>query len=117
MLLGVAGIASLFTGSARADVAPAFTLAPDSLIVGSFAGFGGQLNQHVYADISGPPPNVDRLDAKVLAMHPQFVRVFFNTSEWTSPIAWRRSSGPCSSRSAPEPRSTSRGKEARLPLR
>ena len=36
-----------------------FTLAPDRGLVGSFGGFGGQLNQHVYAKISGPPPRLD----------------------------------------------------------
>jgi hypothetical protein len=62
-----------------------FTLATDRGVVGSFSGFGGQLNQHVYADISGPPPDLPSLDTKVLALEPQFVRVFFNTSEWTNP--------------------------------
>src|SRR5438876_1027393 len=52
---------------------------------GGFSGFGGQLNQHVYADISGPPPDLPSLDTKVLALEPQFVRVFFNTTEWTNP--------------------------------
>lgn len=64
---------------------PQFTLAPDRGIVGSFSGFGGQLNQHVYANISGPPPDLPSLDTKVLALQPQFVRVFFNTTEWTNP--------------------------------
>jgi hypothetical protein len=64
---------------------PQFTLALDRGIVGSFSGFGGQLNQHVYANISGPPPDLPSLDTKVLALQPQFVRVFFNTSEWTNP--------------------------------
>ena len=58
---------------------------PDQAIVGNFAGFGGQLNQHVYAKISGPPPDLPGMEAKVLALEPQFVRVFFNTTEWSFP--------------------------------
>jgi hypothetical protein len=69
---------------ARATVqTPEFTVAPDRGIVGNFGGFGAQLNQHVYAEISGPPPGLPNLEAKVVALEPQFVRVFFNTSEWT----------------------------------
>jgi len=60
-------------------------VAPDQGIVGSFEGFGGQLNQHLYADISGPPPGLPDLEAKVVALGPQFVRIFFNTTEWSFP--------------------------------
>jgi hypothetical protein len=76
-------------GAARAavaaDGAPEFTVATSSVVVGSLAGYGGQLNQHVYAGISGPPPDLPGLEGKVLALEPQFVRVFFNTTEWTYP--------------------------------
>jgi hypothetical protein len=81
--------------SAMADVAadqahataqvPEFTLALDRGLVGDFGGYGGQLNQHVYAELSGPPPDLPALEAKVLALDPQFVRIFFNTSEFTYP--------------------------------
>ena len=65
--------------------APAeFRLALDRGL-GNFYGFGGQFNQHVFADISGPPPDLSGLEAKVLALGPQWVRVFFNNSEWTLP--------------------------------
>jgi hypothetical protein len=90
VFLGVLG-ASLPVGAAQARPLkaagpdPQFTLALDRGIVGSFSGFGGQLNQHVYANISGPPPDLSSLDTKVLALEPQFVRVFFNTTEWTNP--------------------------------
>jgi hypothetical protein len=72
---------------ARATVqtGPEFTLTPSRGLVGSFVGFGGQLNQHVYANISGPPSGLPDLEAKVLALQPQFVRVFFNTTEWQFP--------------------------------
>jgi hypothetical protein len=51
-------------------------------LVGSFGGYGGQMNQHLYARISGPPPYLPQLEEKVVALEPQFVRIFFNTSEW-----------------------------------
>ncbi len=71
---------------ARATVqVPEFTVAPDQGIVQNFGGYGAQFNQHVYAKISGPPPGLPNLEAKVLALGPQFVRVFFNTTEWTFP--------------------------------
>jgi hypothetical protein len=73
-------------GQARASVQlPEFSVASDQGIVGSFEGFGAQMNQHVYADITGPLPDVASLEAKVLRLGPQFVRVFFNTTEWTFP--------------------------------
>ena len=65
--------------------APEFTVDPSRGLVGSFGGFGGQFNQHVFADISGPPPNLSALETKVLALEPRYVRVFFNNSEWTLP--------------------------------
>jgi hypothetical protein len=71
---------------AAADVpVPEFTLALDRGLVGSFDGYGGQLNQHVYAKISGPPPRLAALETKVLALQPQLVRIFFNQAEWTFP--------------------------------
>lgn len=74
------------SGLAGATVGtPEFTLARDHAMVWNFDGFGGQFNQHVYADISGPPPDLAGLEAKVLALQPRFVRVFFNTTEWTYP--------------------------------
>jgi hypothetical protein len=61
-----------------------FTLDPTQGVVGSFAGFGGQLNQNLYAKISGPPPRLGDVEAKVMALEPQLVRIFFNTSAWTN---------------------------------
>ncbi len=65
--------------------APEFTLAPERGLVGDFIGFGAQLNQHVYANLSGPPPDLPAMEAKVIAARPRLVRVFFNTTEWTFP--------------------------------
>jgi hypothetical protein len=64
---------------------PEFTLALDRGLVGGFGGYGGQFNQHLYAKISGPPPDLPNLETKVVALQPQFVRIFFNPTEWSYP--------------------------------
>jgi hypothetical protein len=74
--------------SAQADGAtetPEFTLDATRGVVGSFDGFGGQLNQHLYAKISGPPAHLADVEAKVVSLEPQLVRIFFNTSAWENP--------------------------------
>ena len=58
---------------------PEYTLDRSRGLVGSFGGYGGQLNQHVYAKISGPPPG-SRRRGQGVALEPQLVRIFFNTS-------------------------------------
>ena len=68
--------------AARATGGPEYTLDRNRGLVGSFDGFGGQLNQHLYAKISGPPPRLADVEAKVIALEPQLVRIFFNTSAW-----------------------------------
>jgi hypothetical protein len=91
-MLGCAIVATLAfmssPGSALGQDTPAqaeFTLAPDNVLSSYFGGFGGQFNQHVFADISGPPPNLPALEAKVMALRPRYVRVFFSNVEWTYP--------------------------------
>jgi hypothetical protein len=79
--LGLLGTAATATADGPAD----FTIAQSTVIAGGFAGFGGQFNQHVYAKISGPPPDLPGLESKVTALQPRFARVFFNTSEWAFP--------------------------------
>jgi hypothetical protein len=81
----VALAASSSAQGADPGAAPEFTVALDQGLVVGFGGFGGQFNQHVYADISGPPPNFPGLETKVMALGPRYVRVFFNNSEWTYP--------------------------------
>jgi hypothetical protein len=71
--------------SERPSEAAAFAVARDRGIVGSFGGYGGQMNQHVYAKISGPPPFLPQLEQRVVALQPQFVRIFFSTTEWQNP--------------------------------
>ena len=85
VLVGLIAAGRTTDNQARATVQAAeFTLEPDLGVVDGFGGFGAQLNQNLYADISGPPPGLPNLEAKVLALQPQFVRVFFNTTAWTN---------------------------------
>ena len=88
LLSAVAIVVAVGAGpaGATADGAPQteFVLRRDRVLVGDFGGYGGQLNQHVYAKISGPPPALSTMEAKVVALRPQLVRIFFNTSEWTN---------------------------------
>jgi len=72
-------------GAGTATATPEFRLALDQGLVSWFGGFGGQFNQHVFADISGPPPGLPDLQTKVLTLGPRYVRVFFNNTEWTFP--------------------------------
>ncbi len=78
--------AGMRAGDGRAAQASAseteFTFSPTRGI-GSFDGFGVQLNQHLYADISGPPPNLAALEREVLSFRAPLVRIFFNTTAWT----------------------------------
>ena len=84
LAIGAASAAAAL-GSVKTAGSPEFTFAPDRGLVDGFGGYGGQFNQHVYAKLSGPPPGLPNLETKVLALQPQFVRIFFNTSEWTNP--------------------------------
>ena len=87
VLAVVAGGAAVHAGNglAHSDAQePEFVFAPTQG-VGPFDGFGVKLNQHVYADISGPPSNLPALEREVLAFRAPFVRIFFNTTEWTFP--------------------------------
>ena len=84
VVLALGATPAAATGSQAASPAPEFTLARDRGVVASFGGYGGQLNQHVYAEISGPPPALATMEARVVALQPQLVRIFFNTSEWTN---------------------------------
>jgi hypothetical protein len=82
---GLAPTSATAEGARPAAAQPEFMLAVDRGLVGDFGGFGVQFNQHVFADLSGPPPDLPGLEAKVLALGPRYVRVFFNNTEWTFP--------------------------------
>lgn len=61
-----------------------FVLDSTNVPVDSFAGYGAQFNQNVYAALSRAAgvdeANVGDMEAKVTALGPQFVRLFFNRS-------------------------------------
>lgn len=55
------------------------------LLVASLGGFGAQLNQHVFADItSAPVASLPDLEEKVKALEPQLVRIFYNDAAETT---------------------------------
>jgi hypothetical protein len=52
---------------------------PESILVQALGGYGAQFNQHVYAAVTPKPPDsLDDLEAKVKALEPQLVRIFFH---------------------------------------
>ncbi len=54
-------------------------LVRSNVLVPSLGGYGAQLNQHVYAPLTNPPPGtLPDLEAKVKALEPQLVRIFYN---------------------------------------
>jgi hypothetical protein len=83
-LVAMSATAAAATGNQATGAPTEFTLDQTQGVVGTFDGFGGQLNQNLYAKISGPPPRLADVEAKVTALAPQFVRIFFNTSAWTN---------------------------------
>ena len=70
--------------SATVDVTE-LELAPSRLLVPSLGGYGAQFNQHVFAQItSAPPASLPDLEAKVKALEPQLVRIFFSEQAETA---------------------------------
>jgi hypothetical protein len=61
-------------------------LQPAQVLVPSLAGYGAQLNQNVYAAISRQigvtDQNLPDMEAKVVALQPQLVRIFFNRNAY-----------------------------------
>jgi hypothetical protein len=54
-------------------------LARSRLLVETLGGYGFQFNHHLYAPITNPPPaTLPDLEAKVKALEPQFVRIFYS---------------------------------------
>jgi len=52
-------------------------LARSRLLVPALGGYGAQFNQHVFANITAAPPgSLTDLEAKVIALEPQLVRIF-----------------------------------------
>jgi hypothetical protein len=63
-----------------------FALQPAQVLVPSLAGYGAQFDQNVYAAISREvgvtEQNLPDMEAKVVALQPQFVRIFFNRNAY-----------------------------------
>ena len=76
------------TGRATVEVTE-FRVVPSSVLVQSFAGYGGQFNHHVYAEISRSvgvtDDNVVDMERKMRALHPQFSRIFFTPAAFSDP--------------------------------
>jgi hypothetical protein len=54
-------------------------LVRSNVVVPSLGGYGAQFNQHVYAPVTNPPAaTLPDLEAKVKALEPQLVRIFYN---------------------------------------
>jgi hypothetical protein len=59
-------------------------LVTSNVLVPSLGGYGAQFNQHVYAAITpAPPGSLPDLEAKVKALEPQLVRIFYNYAQET----------------------------------
>jgi hypothetical protein len=71
--------------SATVDVTE-LELARSRLVLSSLGGYGVQFNQHVFAAITpAPPGSLPDLEAKVKALEPQFVRIFFHVAQEADP--------------------------------
>ena len=54
-------------------------LVRSNVLVEALGGYGAQFNQHVYAPVTNPPvATLPDLEAKVKALEPQLVRIFYN---------------------------------------
>ena len=54
-------------------------LVRSNVLVQALGGYGAQFNQHVYAPVTNPPvASLPDLEAKVKALEPQLVRIFYN---------------------------------------
>jgi hypothetical protein len=66
-----------------------FRVQESATLAQSFAGYGGQFNQHVYAAISRAAgvtdENAKDMEQKMRDLHPGFSRIFFNNTEFTDP--------------------------------
>jgi hypothetical protein len=66
-----------------------FQVGTANVVVPSLAGYGGQFNQHVYAQVSRAAgvtdANVVDMERKMKALHPQFSRIFFTPLAFGDP--------------------------------
>jgi hypothetical protein len=87
---GVAGDRAAANNALTATVAATdFVVGPTKVVVDSFAGYGAQFNQNVYAGLSRDAgvddANVGDMEAKVTALGPQLVRLFFHRGAFADP--------------------------------
>src|SRR5256884_27515 len=70
-----------------------FAFQPTQVLVPSLAGYGAQFDQNVYAAISREAgvteENLPDMEAKVVALRPPFVRIFFNRNAFADPDLMR----------------------------
>jgi hypothetical protein len=63
-----------------------FSVNPNTAVSTNFLGFGAQYNQNVYSTFSATdgitPATIGKLEAKVKALHSQYVRIFFDSKAW-----------------------------------
>jgi hypothetical protein len=66
-----------------------FQVVPGTVLVPSLAGYGGQFNQNVYAQISRQAgvsdQNVLDMERNMVTLHPQFSRIFFHPAAFNDP--------------------------------
>jgi hypothetical protein len=66
-----------------------FQVAPANVVVEGLAGYGGQFNHHVYAqlsrDVGVTDANVVDMEQKMKALHPEFSRIFFPVRAFSDP--------------------------------
>jgi hypothetical protein len=69
------------TGAATVDVTE-LELDGSRSVLDSLGGYGAQFDQHVFAPITAAPPgSLPDLDAKVKALEPQLVRIFYSVGQ------------------------------------
>ena len=85
-------------------------LVRSNVLLDALGGYGAQFNQHVYASITPKPPgSLPDLEAKVIDLEPQLVRIFFQRGARSEiPTSLPPSTRRSSSRRRPARRSTSR---------
>jgi Glycosyl hydrolase catalytic core len=66
-----------------------FQVVPTTVLVPSLAGYGGQFNQNVYAEISRKAgvtdQNVLDMERNMVTLHPEFSRIFFHPAAFADP--------------------------------
>ena len=78
-----------------------FELMPNTVLVKSLTGCGVQFNQHAFANFTGASPaSHSDLEAKVLALAPHFVRIFYSDNQEGLPSI-RRSGLACEPEATP----------------